>query len=582
KTTDRYYIALSSLLVACITSLGTFLYYFSGFEQVADQGVLAVQHTPIILDISNDVSFFVILSQWIEAWSVPLYLAWMVGVVFCSIKFLFSLGYTEYLSRATMPVFRQDTYRIFAKVKQHFAISSSISIGESKYIKSPALLGILKPIVLFPVGVINQLDPKETEAIIAHELAHFVRKDIYVNILQTIVEVMFYYHPAMWWISANIRLERETCCDDLAIGYMGDHLHYAKTLVKMQEMYHQSYGTSLALNFSKKESYFSNRIKRILNMTQSKNYLKEKIITSLIIIAAVMFLSKNLVGNHSIMSESKDDQINTTIIIDKPSAHDTIPVSKESVRIQKKTDDKDVKMSMENGQVTELEVDGNKIAPKDYHQYEGLIQEMKPKGKMGGNTFLFRSEDGKPLNFQFGGGDLDSIFNGLSMKGFGKMGDIIQWRDLDGMEGFKNFEGFQMNHEDLRKNMEKLQENMAKMKFDFEGFDSIGHNFKFDFPIDMDMDVEGMYDGNIFEFKDLDRSKGRGWNGNQSEEDYGPNNFTEALGSSLNRDGFLIPGKENKVELTGKYLKINGEKQPENIYQKYKRIFEEQSGAVLK
>jgi len=65
--------------------------------------------------------------------------------------------------------------------------------------------------------------------------------------------------------------------------------------------------------------------------------------------------------------------------------------------------------------------------------------------------------------------------------------------------------------------------------------------------------------------------------------DYGrrSSNFSEALGNALNRDGLLIPNKENKVELTGKHLKINGEKQPTNIYQKYKRIFEETSGTTL-
>ncbi|MFZ1750207.1 MAG: hypothetical protein WAU01_08450, partial [Saprospiraceae bacterium] len=221
-----------------------------------------------------------------------------------------------------------------------------------------------------------------------------------------------------------------------------------------------------------------------------------------------------------------------------------------------------------------------KIAPKDYHQYEGLILEMKPKGRMGGHSYLFRSEGGQPFNFQFGGGDFDSIFNGFDLKGYGKIGDAFQWRDIEGMEGFKNLQGFQMNEEELRKNMERLQESMAKMKFNYEGYDSLGKSWNFDFP--MEIYGDGKFDGNIFDLEDLNKSNRNRWYGGMDDDDHEGSNFTEALGNALNRDGILIPGKENKVELTGKYLKINGEKQPENIYQKYKRIFEEQSGAVLK
>ncbi|MBK8626197.1 MAG: hypothetical protein IPN86_11720 [Saprospiraceae bacterium] len=71
-----------------------------------------------------------------------------------------------------------------------------------------------------------------------------------------------------------IYVERENCCDEMAIGYLGDNIQYAKTLVKMQEI--QVNGPTLALNFNHKNSFFSNRIKRILNMAQTRNFLKEK------------------------------------------------------------------------------------------------------------------------------------------------------------------------------------------------------------------------------------------------------------------------------------------------------------------
>jgi len=123
--------------------------------------------------------------------------------------------------------------------------------------------------------------------------------------------------------------------------------------------------------------------------------------------------------------------------------------------------------------------------------------------------------------------------------------------------------------------MKKLQEQMGGMHFDFRGLDSLkgmeGFNFDFAFP-NMDqfkingIDVEdGLFDG-------------------ASDDSNMPKineSYADIIGNALNRDGLLIPNESNKVELTGKHLKINGEKQPSNIYQKYRRIFEEESGTTL-
>ena len=129
--------------------------------------------------------------------------------------------------------------------------------------------------------------------------------------------------------------------------------------------------------------------------------------------------------------------------------------------------------------------------------------------------------------------------------------------------------------------MKKLQDQLGNMQFDFRGLDSMdfkGFNFDFAFP-DMDQFKGG------FDFGNGDTFIDPFGNFPESMPDIDiPNsktNFSDALGNALNRDGLLIPNQSNKVELTGKHLKINGEKQPNNIYQKYRRIFEEQSGTTL-
>jgi hypothetical protein len=88
--------------------------------------------------------------------------------------------------------------------------------------------------ILFPLGVVTGLPRDQVEALLAHELAHILRKDYLVNILQSFVDILFFYHPGMRWISSQIRSERENCCDDIAVSISGNSLNVAKALTNIQ------------------------------------------------------------------------------------------------------------------------------------------------------------------------------------------------------------------------------------------------------------------------------------------------------------------------------------------------------------
>ena len=88
--------------------------------------------------------------------------------------------------------------------------------------------------ILLPVAAFAGLSPSQVEAILAHELAHIRRHDFLVNLLQTFAETVLFYHPAVWWLSARIRTEREHCCDDVALSVCGDAVSYAEALVELE------------------------------------------------------------------------------------------------------------------------------------------------------------------------------------------------------------------------------------------------------------------------------------------------------------------------------------------------------------
>lgn len=113
-------------------------------------------------------------------------------------------------------------------------VSRPVQLCESALAEVPGVIGWLRPVILVPVGALSGLDAAQVEAILAHELAHIRRHDYLVNLLQTVVENLLFYHPGVWWVSRRIRVEREHCCDDLAVAACGDAVMYARALTAME------------------------------------------------------------------------------------------------------------------------------------------------------------------------------------------------------------------------------------------------------------------------------------------------------------------------------------------------------------
>ena len=96
--------------------------------------------------------------------------------------------------------------------------------------------GLARPVILLPTIALTGLTSEQWQAILAHELAHVRRSDYLINSLQTVVETLLFYHPAVWWVSGRIRLEREHCCDELAVAACGDAAVYMRALAEMEHL----------------------------------------------------------------------------------------------------------------------------------------------------------------------------------------------------------------------------------------------------------------------------------------------------------------------------------------------------------
>ena len=114
--------------------------------------------------------------------------------------------------------------------------AKSVQFRVSARVASALVFGWLKPVIVLPAAALGRLTEAEIEALLAHELAHVVRCDFLVNLLQTVAECVLFYHPLVWWVSARMREERELCCDDFAVAVCRDEVLYSKALLRLEEL----------------------------------------------------------------------------------------------------------------------------------------------------------------------------------------------------------------------------------------------------------------------------------------------------------------------------------------------------------
>jgi VWFA-related protein len=158
---------------------------------------------------------------------------WLLGVLAFSIRLLGGWRFTARLRSTSHPApgeWQGTLERIAARV----GAKQTVRLLVSSLVDVPSVIGWLRPVILVPVEFLTGLSVEHITALLAHEIAHIRRHDYLASILQSIAEAVLFYHPAVWWISEQIRAERELFCDDLAVAASGDVLAYARALSALE------------------------------------------------------------------------------------------------------------------------------------------------------------------------------------------------------------------------------------------------------------------------------------------------------------------------------------------------------------
>ncbi len=166
---------------------------------------------------------------------IAILLLWFVGALFSCARVLASVVMAQRLKTRSLDPAPDAVQSVANRLAARLKLSVAPHLLSSNRVTAPVVVGWRKPTVLLPASSLGGLSLQQTETILAHELAHIQRGDYLVNLLQAAVEALLFYHPAIWWVSGQIRCEREYCCDDLALSMSGSALAYAKALTVLEE-----------------------------------------------------------------------------------------------------------------------------------------------------------------------------------------------------------------------------------------------------------------------------------------------------------------------------------------------------------
>jgi len=192
---------------------------------------------------------------------------WLAGVLVLSTRLAIGFGITLWIRRNLRPLSEQFEQRVLLlgdrlRVNARQRVFTCMRVGQA------VAVGFIRPVVLIPVAWLTQLTPEMLEAVIAHELAHIRRWDLWVNLVQRVIETLLFYHPAVWWVSNRIRLEREMCCDEMAAGCL-DRAVYARSLESVARIAHGSLLMAASINGGNKMNLLR-RIRYLLGVAPAE------------------------------------------------------------------------------------------------------------------------------------------------------------------------------------------------------------------------------------------------------------------------------------------------------------------------
>jgi bla regulator protein BlaR1 len=282
KAKTKYLFAYGASCLMFVCFIGTFLLAF-------DWTVSAAGHAPATPAAAYQIALPT-LSQYAEMLFPYLVCLYSMGIVIQSALVLSGYRKISGIKKAAHTSVPESWKSLFETLTKKLSIKKEVTFWLSAHVQVPLIIGYLKPVVLFPIGLAAQMDLSQVEAILIHELSHVRRNDYLFNLIRTMVDTVLFFNPFIWLSGKFIDIEREHACDDLVLELTHTPMTYAHALLKL-ELLTDKGNPVLALAATGKKQYLYQRIKRITDMKTNYMNSKQKLFAVSLTIATVVSLA---------------------------------------------------------------------------------------------------------------------------------------------------------------------------------------------------------------------------------------------------------------------------------------------------
>ncbi|WP_421919210.1 M56 family metallopeptidase [Marinifilum sp.] len=354
----RYGIASIGLSFVFVSFILTFVhYYLKRTGTMVETGNIDPEMMLLLLKNSSSSSDFFSFDNINFARYFPVIVnLWCIGVCVLSLHMTFNyLQSLKLKKHLTYPI-SNKTQKLASNLIKRFHLKQKVTFKESGYVQTPSLIGYFKPVVLLPVSMLSCIPYNQLEIIIAHELAHIKRHDYLFQFVQGILELLFFYHPVVWWLSSVVNTEREHICDDLAVKVCGESLTLIKALNNMEAIRKKRF--ELVLGLSGKKDNLFNRVQRILRPKAELGKRSDKLLISglfVFLFSGLILISNFAISENAFSGKQFFSKIN---VIDqkqnKKTDNNAVPLQQDK---KKKKKNKKANTTLESTETVKVETE---------------------------------------------------------------------------------------------------------------------------------------------------------------------------------------------------------------------------------
>lgn len=534
---------------------------------------------------------------------------WLAGILFLTFRMLGGYFYMQKIKFQKIISVEKQWLRLLKSIAEKLEISRSVQLFESAIVNFPTIIGYFKPVILMPLGSLAEMPMDQVEMILAHELAHVKRSDYMLNLIQSFLEVLYFFNPAMWIISKIIRNEREYACDDLALRINSDSTVLVNALISVHQKEIEKPVVALSA-LGTKNSLLS-RIKRMVHNNNYKSNTPKKLALSSALIAT-LFTITIIACSSSMDNYNSSNHVNASMInFDKTPAKPEVqelfsgidnikPIEEienaekivELERIKENNgkrkfnfhkDDTQWKGAIENGEVVKLYKDGKRIPENEINNHEDFILNTLDEIDDALADLEIDMDDLK-VNMKQLKENLKDIKVDIDFSDFHEISKLFNSKDFhDGMaELKKSLKNMKIEFsDDLDFDTDEFKHEIKNLKHELEELHNL--NFEFDFNFDKESFKESMNElkENLKDIKidmgdlDIDLS-------DLKLEMTKLKNFMLDLKDDLVNESYIDSVAEDfDLDLSKNEITVNGKKLPDSLQKRYLKMYKEHFGKEL-